>query len=55
MALTAEQKAQVKKILKRHKRDVRIIVKKHQQNIVKIVENLDKKKTEKIKQLIQRA
>ena len=52
MPLTAEQKAQVKKILKQYKRDVRGIVKKHQQNIVKIVEDLDKKKTEKIKRLI---
>ena len=54
MSLTAEQKAQVKKILNQYKRVVRGIMKKHQQNIVKIVGDLDRKKMEKIKRLISK-
>jgi len=55
MALTAQQKAKIKKIIHAYDRDVRKIVAKHKQVVIKAVEDLDKRKAEKIKQLIQQS
>jgi len=53
MALTPQQKTKVKKILKQYEADVRRIVAKHKQVVVKAVEDLDRRKAEKIKKLIE--
>ena len=54
MALTAVQKAKIKKILTDYRREVRAIVTKHKTEISKAVEDLDKQKADKIKKTIER-
>lgn len=55
MALTAEQKTKIKRVLQDYDREVRGIVAKHKKVIVKAVEDLDKRKAEKIKKLIEQS
>lgn len=53
MPLTPAQQAKVKQILSEYKKEVHSVLKKHQSQITKIVEDIDKKKTEKIKRMIE--
>lgn len=53
MPLSPAQKAEIKKILQGYQREVRGIVSKHKQAVISAVEGIDRKKTEKIKRLIE--
>lgn len=55
MPLTSDQKAQIKKIMARYKREVRGIVVKHKKEITQAVEDLDKQRADKIKKMIENA
>jgi hypothetical protein len=53
MKLTPAQQTQIKKILAEYKREVNVVLKTHRTKVSQLVEDIDKKKMEKIKQLIQ--
>ncbi|MFZ2803697.1 MAG: hypothetical protein WA001_00580 [Patescibacteria group bacterium] len=52
MALTDAQKSQIKKILGDYRKEVHAIVAKHKKDVILAVEDVDKKKTDKIRRLI---
>ncbi len=55
MPLTAEQKAKIKDILLKYRRDVRQVVRQHQELVTTTVEEHDKQKTEEILRKLQAA
>lgn len=55
MPLTAQQKAAIKKILTDYRKEVHAVVSKHKRDVIAAVEDIDKRKTDKIKRMIESA